>query len=72
MMPLLSGIQQGLGGDVGLITVEATHVATVLFPIRGVTRMLRADDDCYNPGIFVLAEAVYDAIADGFVIVYHL
>jgi 2,4-dienoyl-CoA reductase-like NADH-dependent reductase (Old Yellow Enzyme family)/thioredoxin reductase len=48
-------------GGAGLITVEATHVAAALFPVRGVIRMLRADDDCYCPGLFALAEAVHDA-----------
>jgi 2,4-dienoyl-CoA reductase-like NADH-dependent reductase (Old Yellow Enzyme family)/thioredoxin reductase len=48
-------------GGAGLITVEATHVAAALFPVRGVVRMLRADDDCFCPGLFALAEAVHDA-----------
>ena len=48
-------------GGAGLITVEATHVAAALFPVRGVIRMLRADDDCYCPGLFALAEAVHEA-----------
>ncbi|MFH1123982.1 MAG: FAD-dependent oxidoreductase [Pseudomonadota bacterium] len=48
-------------GGAGLITVEATHVAAALFPVRGVVRMLRADDDCYCPGLFALTEAVHDA-----------
>ena len=48
-------------GGVGLVTVEATHVAAALFPVRGVIRMLRADDDCYCPGLSALAETVHDA-----------
>ena len=48
-------------GGTGLITVEATHVAATLFPVRGVVRMLRADDDCYCPGLFALAEVVHEA-----------
>jgi 2,4-dienoyl-CoA reductase-like NADH-dependent reductase (Old Yellow Enzyme family)/thioredoxin reductase len=48
-------------GGTGLITVEATHVAAALFPVRGVVRMLRADDDCYCPGLFSLTEAVHEA-----------
>jgi 2,4-dienoyl-CoA reductase-like NADH-dependent reductase (Old Yellow Enzyme family)/thioredoxin reductase len=50
-------------GGAGLITVEATHVAAALFPVRGVVRMLRADDDCFSPGLFALAEAVHHADA---------
>jgi 2,4-dienoyl-CoA reductase-like NADH-dependent reductase (Old Yellow Enzyme family) len=50
-------------GGVGLVTVEATHVAAALFPVRGVIRMLRADDDCYCPGLSALAETVHDADA---------
>jgi len=52
--------KRALGGA-GLITVEATHVAAALFPVRGVIRMLRADDDCFCPGLFSLAEAVHNA-----------
>jgi 2,4-dienoyl-CoA reductase-like NADH-dependent reductase (Old Yellow Enzyme family)/thioredoxin reductase len=48
-------------GGAGLVTVEATHVAAALFPVRGVVRMLRADDDSYCPGLFSLAEAVHEA-----------
>jgi 2,4-dienoyl-CoA reductase-like NADH-dependent reductase (Old Yellow Enzyme family)/thioredoxin reductase len=48
-------------GGVGLVTVEATHVAANLFPVRGVVRMPRADDDCFNPGLYALAEAVHNA-----------
>jgi 2,4-dienoyl-CoA reductase-like NADH-dependent reductase (Old Yellow Enzyme family)/thioredoxin reductase len=48
-------------GGVGLVTVEATHVAAALFPVRGVIRMLRADDDCYCPGLSALAEIVHQA-----------
>jgi 2,4-dienoyl-CoA reductase-like NADH-dependent reductase (Old Yellow Enzyme family)/thioredoxin reductase len=48
-------------GGAGLITVEATHVAAALFPVRGVVRMLRADDDCFSPGLFSLAEAIHEA-----------
>jgi len=48
-------------GEVGLVTVEATHVAAALFPVRGVIRMLRADDDCFCPGLFDLAETVHRA-----------
>ena len=50
-------------GGVGLVTVEATHVAAALFPVRGVIRMLRADDDCYCPGLSALAETVHQADA---------
>ncbi len=46
-------------GGVGLVTVEATHVAAALFPVRGVIRMTRADDDCFCAGLFSLAEAVH-------------
>lgn len=48
-------------GGAGLVTVEATHVAAALFPVRGVIRMLRADDDCFSTGLFSLAEAVHKA-----------
>ena len=48
-------------GGAGLITVEATHVAAALYPVRGVVRMLRADDDCFSPGLYALAEAVHEA-----------
>ena len=48
-------------GGVGLVTVEATHVAAALFPVRGVIRMTRADDDCFSAGLFGLAEAVHQA-----------
>lgn len=48
-------------GGVGLVTVEATHVAAALFPVRGVIRMTRADDDSFCPGLFALAEAVHEA-----------
>jgi len=48
-------------GGVGLVTVEATHAAAALYPVRGVIRMLRADDDCFSSGLFSLAEAVHKA-----------
>jgi 2,4-dienoyl-CoA reductase-like NADH-dependent reductase (Old Yellow Enzyme family)/thioredoxin reductase len=48
-------------GGAGLITVEATHVAAALYPVRGVIRMTRADDDCFCTGLFSLAEAVHRA-----------
>ena len=48
-------------GGVGLVTVEATHAAAALYPVRGVIRMLRADDDCFSTGLFSLAEAVHKA-----------
>lgn len=48
-------------GGVGLVTVEAAHVAAALYPVRGMVRMLRADDDCFSPGLFSLAEAVHKA-----------
>ncbi len=48
-------------GGAGLIIVEATHTATALEPVRYTTRLLRADDDSFFPGLFQLAEAVHDA-----------
>jgi len=48
-------------GGVGMVTVEASHVAANLFPVRGVVRMPRVDDDCYCPGLYTLAEAVHNA-----------
>jgi 2,4-dienoyl-CoA reductase-like NADH-dependent reductase (Old Yellow Enzyme family)/thioredoxin reductase len=46
-------------GGVSLVTVEATHVAAALFPVRGVIRMTRADDDSFCSGLFALAETVH-------------
>jgi len=48
-------------GGAGLIAVEVAHTATAIETLRYTTRMLRADDDCYFPGLFQLAEAVHDA-----------
>jgi 2,4-dienoyl-CoA reductase-like NADH-dependent reductase (Old Yellow Enzyme family)/thioredoxin reductase len=48
-------------GGAGLIVVEVTHTATAQEPLRFTTRMPRADDDSYFPGLFQLAEAVHDA-----------
>ena len=48
-------------GGAGLVTVEATHVAAALYPVRGVIRMTRADDDCFCTGLFALAETVHQA-----------
>lgn len=53
-------VKRAMGG-VGLVTVEATHAAAALYPVRGVIRMLRADDDCFSTGLFSLAEAVHKA-----------
>jgi 2,4-dienoyl-CoA reductase (NADPH2) len=47
-------------GGAGLVTVEATHVAAALFPVRGVIRMTRADDDCFCTGLYSLADAVHE------------
>lgn len=53
-------VRRALGGP-GLIIVEVTHVATAIEPLRYTTRMLRADDDSYFPGLFKLVESVHDA-----------
>ena len=48
-------------GGAALVVVEVAHIATAVEPLRYTTRMLRADDDSYFPGLFQLAEAVHDA-----------
>lgn len=45
------------GGGMGLLTVKATHMAAALYPVRGVIRMPRANDDCFSSGLFSLAQA---------------
>jgi 2,4-dienoyl-CoA reductase-like NADH-dependent reductase (Old Yellow Enzyme family)/thioredoxin reductase len=47
-------------GGVGLILVEVTMAATAIDPLRLIPRILRADDDCYIPGLAWLAEAVHE------------
>jgi 2,4-dienoyl-CoA reductase-like NADH-dependent reductase (Old Yellow Enzyme family)/thioredoxin reductase len=58
--PTIAWYERRARGGAGLIIVEATHVATALFPVRGVIRMLRADDDSFCTGLHALAEAVHN------------
>ena len=46
-------------GGCGLIMVEVTQAATAIDPLR-VFHDMRADDQCYIPGLNLLAEAVHE------------
>lgn len=48
-------------GGVGLIITEVCATATLIDPFRISCRTLRADDDCYIPGLYLLAEAVHNS-----------
>lgn len=47
-------------GGAGLIIVEPCFVATAIDTIRPSARVLRADDNCFIPGLASLAEAVHE------------
>ena len=47
-------------GGAGLVVVEPCFVATVIDPIRPSARVLRADEDCFIPGLASLTEAVHE------------
>jgi len=47
-------------GGAGLIIVEVCSAATAIDPLRLISRVLRADDDCYIPGLACLAEVVHE------------
>ena len=47
-------------GGAGLVVVEPCFVATAIDPIRPSARVLRADDDCFIPGLASLTEAVHE------------
>ncbi|MFH1953796.1 MAG: FAD-dependent oxidoreductase [Pseudomonadota bacterium] len=47
-------------GGPGLIVVEPCFVATAIDTIRPSARVLRADDNCFIPGLASLAEAVHE------------
>jgi 2,4-dienoyl-CoA reductase-like NADH-dependent reductase (Old Yellow Enzyme family)/thioredoxin reductase len=47
-------------GGVGLIIVEVCVAATAIDPLRLISRILRADDDSYIPGLAYLADAVHE------------
>jgi 2,4-dienoyl-CoA reductase-like NADH-dependent reductase (Old Yellow Enzyme family)/pyruvate/2-oxoglutarate dehydrogenase complex dihydrolipoamide dehydrogenase (E3) component len=48
-------------GGVGLICTEATYAATAVDPFKNVSVMLRSDDECFGPGLYMLAEEVHNA-----------
>ena len=47
-------------GGAGLIIVELCMAETAIDPLRVIARVLRADDDCYIPGLASLADAVHE------------
>jgi len=47
-------------GGAGMCILEATHCATAIDPLRGLNRLLRADDTCYIPGLTHLAETIHE------------
>ena len=47
-------------GGAGLIIVEVCMASTAIDPVRLISRILRADDDCYIPGLACLADAVHE------------
>jgi 2,4-dienoyl-CoA reductase-like NADH-dependent reductase (Old Yellow Enzyme family)/thioredoxin reductase len=47
-------------GGAGLIIVEVCMAATAIDPLRLISRVLRADDDCYVPGLACLVDAVHE------------
>lgn len=47
-------------GGVGLVMVEVCMAATAIDPRRLLQCILRADDDCFIPGMASLADAVHD------------
>lgn len=47
-------------GGAGLIVVETCMTATAVDPIRLLPCVLRADDDCYGPGLARLVEGVHE------------
>lgn len=47
-------------GGAGLVIVEVCMAETAIDPLRLISRVLRADDDCYIPGLASLADAVHE------------
>lgn len=47
-------------GGAGLIIIEVCMAATAIDPLRLISRILRADDDSYVPGLSCLADAVHE------------
>ena len=47
-------------GGASLIIVEATHAATAIDALRLIPLVLRADDECYIPGLACLTEAIHE------------
>lgn len=47
-------------GGAGLIIIELCMAQTAIDPLRVIARALRADDDCYIPGLASLADAVHE------------
>ena len=58
--PLLEWYRTRAKGGAGMIIVEATHCATAIDPLRALTRVLRADDTAYIPGLSHLTEVIHE------------